>query len=92
MHTVLVPGTRYVRGAKTSALSAKVERSYVSRATALLLHCRVLLYHPDSTRNTTVSVPKLSVLSTPSNLATQNGDGWTTIIGKQKKNGSKGLD
>ena len=26
------------------------------------------------------------------NLATQNEDGWTTLIGKPKKNGSKSLD
>ena len=57
----------------------------------LLAHSRVLLYHRDSTQNTTVPVPRLSVLS-DLNYATQNEDGWTTIIGKQKKNGSKSLD
>ena len=41
---------------------------YMSRATVLLLHGRVLLYHPDSTQNTTVPVPKLSVLLTPTLL------------------------
>ena len=34
----------------------------------LLSHCRVLLYHPDSTQNTTVPVPRLSVMSMPTLL------------------------
>ena len=33
-----------------------------------------------------------AICSVDANLATQNGDGWTTIIGKQKRNGSKSLD
>ncbi len=33
-----------------------------------------------------------AICSVDANLATQNEDGWTTIIGKQKKNGSKSLD
>ena len=33
-----------------------------------------------------------AICSVEPNLATQNEDGWTTIIGKQKKNGSKSLD
>ena len=33
-----------------------------------------------------------TICSVDANLATQNGDGWTTIIGKRKKNGSKILD
>ena len=33
------------------------------------------------------------ICSVDANLAAQNGrDGWTTIIGKQKRNGSKSLD
>ena len=38
------------------------------RATVLLSHRRALLYHLDSTRNTTVTVSRLSVLSTPTLL------------------------
>ena len=33
-----------------------------------------------------------AICSVNANLATQNEDGWTTIVGKQKKNGSKTLD
>ena len=44
------------------------ETASMSSATVLLSHCRVLLYHPDSTQNTTVPVPKLSVLSMPTLL------------------------
>ena len=33
-----------------------------------------------------------AICSVNANLATKNGDGWTTIVGKQKKNGSKTLD
>jgi hypothetical protein len=33
-----------------------------------------------------------AICSVDANLATQNEDGWTTIIGKHKKNGSKSLD
>ena len=37
----------------------------MSRATVLPSHGRVLLYHLDSTQNTTVTVPRLSVLLMP---------------------------
>ena len=33
-----------------------------------------------------------AICSVNANLATQNGDGWKTIVRKQKKNGSKTLD
>ena len=33
-----------------------------------------------------------AICSVDANLATQNEDGWKTIVRKQKKNGSKTLD
>ena len=33
-----------------------------------------------------------AICSVDANLATQNGDGWKTIVRKLKKNGSKTLD
>ena len=38
------------------------------------------------------SASSVTICSVDANLATQNEDGRTTIIGKQKMNGSKSLD
>ena len=56
----------------------------MSRATVLLPHCRVLLYHPDSTQNTTVAVPKLSVLSTPTLLPKMKMGGQLLLESKRR--------
>ena len=50
----------------------------------LLLHCPVLLYHPDSTQNTTVPVPKLSVLSTPTLLPKMDEMGGQLLLGNRR--------
>ena len=53
---------------RLSLNGSSLEPDYVSRATVLLSHRRVLLYHMDSTRNTRVTVSRLPVLSTPTLL------------------------
>ena len=56
----------------------------MSRATVLLPRCRVLLYHPDSMQNTTVAVPKLSVLSTPTLLPKMEMGGKELLENKRR--------
>ena len=66
-------------------LGQQTERSKsLSRATVLLSHCRVLLYYPDSMKNTTVPVPKLSVLSTPT-LLPKMEIGGQPLLGNRKR-------
>ena len=53
------------------------------RATVLLAHRWELLYHPDSTRNTTVPVPRLSVLSIPTILPKMKMVGQPSLANKR---------
>ena len=59
-------------------------RPAMSRATVLLPRCRVLLNHPDSMQNTTVAVPKLSVLSTPTLLPKMKMGGQLLLGNKRR--------
>ena len=61
-----------------------VVRGDLSRATVLLPRCRVLLYHTDSMQNTTVAVPKLSVLSTPTLLPKMKMGGQQLLENKRR--------
>jgi hypothetical protein len=56
----------------------------MSRATVLLPHCRVLLYHLNSTRITTVPVPRLSVLSMPTLLPKMRMGGQLLLGNKRR--------